>query len=240
MNMRANKKSLLVRVTAIALVLAVASMLLSGAILYRIFHERATANMEKRLNEQISFMLYPLVKFQSLDWLLSYWQGHWEEIELPPFHDMDTYEKWAKERSEFYSLNVTALTAEELREMSAQRQRLFAEYFYLEMFLALSVNRSQVGIDAVSCFIPNASGEGASAVFLSTDGDTGFAHQRMVLGDIWDFHAVEHPEAMTLYERDRSVLSPIRSGALPKPTFTGLSVSPSGSMRRGRWWDMSW
>ena len=181
MKMTVKKKSLLVRVTAIALALGVAAMLLSGAVLYRIFHERALANVEKRLDE-VSVLLYPLVKHQSLDWLLSYWQEHWEEMELPPFHDMDTYMKWAEERSEFERLNVTALTAEALREMPAQRQRYFAEYCYLETMLALIVNRSHVGVDVISCFIPNASGEGAFAVFLSTDDDTGFADQRMVLG----------------------------------------------------------
>ncbi len=169
MKMRANKKSLLVRMTAITLALGVAAMLLSGAVLYGIFHERASANMENTLNKQIDFMLYPLIKFQSLDWLLSYWQEHWQEMELPPFHDTDTYEKWSTERSEFYYLNITALTAEELREMSAQRQRYFAEYCYLEIMLALAMNRPHTDIDAVSCFIPNASGEGAFAVFLSTD-----------------------------------------------------------------------
>ena len=202
MKMTANKKSLLVRVTAIALALGVAAMLLSGAILYRIFHERASANMEKMLNSHISFLLYPLIKFQSLDWLLSYWQEHWQEMELPPFHDTDTYVKWSEERSEFYYLNITALTAQELQEMSAQRQRYFAEYCYLEIMLALAMNRPHTDIDAVSCFIPNASGEGAFAVFLSTDEDTGFADQRMVLGDAWDFHAAEHPEAMALMEQD--------------------------------------
>ena len=70
MKMTANKKSLLVRVTAIALALGVAAMLLSGAILYGIFHERALANVEKRLDE-VSVLLYPLVKHQSLDWQLS-------------------------------------------------------------------------------------------------------------------------------------------------------------------------
>ena len=201
MKMTVKKKSLLVRVTAIALALGVAAMLLSGAVLYRIFHERALANVEKRLDE-VSVLLYPLVKHQSLDWLLSYWQEHWEEMELPPFHDMDTYMKWAEERSEFERLNVTALTAEELREMPAQRQRYFAEYCYLETMLALIVNRSHVGVDVISCFIPNASGEGAFAVFLSTAEDTGFLEQRMVLGDAWAFHAAEHPEAMALYEQD--------------------------------------
>ena len=201
MKMTVKKKSLLVRVTAIALALGVAAMLLSGAVIYRIFHERALANVEKRLDE-VSVLLYPLVKYQSLDWLLSYWQEHWEEMELPPFHDMDTYMKWAEERSEFERLNVTALTAEALREMPAQRQRYFAEYCYLETMLALSVNRSHVGVDVISCLIPNASGEGAFAVFLSTAEDTGFLEQRMALGDVWDFHAAEHPEAMALCEQD--------------------------------------
>ena len=62
MKMTVKKKSLLVRVTAIALALGVAAMLLSGAILYGIFHERASANMEKMLNKQISFLLYPLMR----------------------------------------------------------------------------------------------------------------------------------------------------------------------------------
>ena len=214
MKMTVKKKSLLVRVTAIALALGVAAMLLSGAVLYRIFHERASANMENTLNKQIDFLLYPLIKFQSLDWLLSYWQEHWQEMELPPFHDTDTYEKWSTERSEFYYLNITALTAEELREMSAQRQRYFAEYCYLEIMLALAMNRPHTDIDAVSCFIPNASGEGAFAVFLSTDEDTGFTDQRMVLGDAWDFHAAEHPEAAALYEQDF-------------PLYTGIEISRS-------------
>ena len=208
MKMTVKKKSLLVRVTAIALALGVAAMLLSGAIRYRIFQERASANMEKKLNSHISFLLYPLIKFQSLDWLLSYWQEHWQEMELPPFHDTDTYVKWSEERSELYYLNITALTAQELQEMSAQRQRYFAEYCYLEIMLALAMNRPHTDIDAVSCFIPNASGESAFAVFLSTDEDTGFADQRMVLGDAWDFHAAEHPEAMALCEQN----SPLKSG----------------------------
>ena len=124
------KKSLLLRVTVLSLVLGMVAMLLSGGILYALFRDRAEANMKKTLNENVNRMAYQLVRYQSYDWLLPYWQEHYKKMALPPFGDIDTYLKWGEERGAFERLNAAALTPQAVMEMSEEEQRLFAEYCY--------------------------------------------------------------------------------------------------------------
>lgn len=146
------KKSLLLRVTVLSLVLGMVAMLLSGGILYALFRSRAEANMKKKLNENVNRMAYQLVRYQSYDWLLPYWQEHYKKMALPPFGDIDTYLKWGEERGAFERLNAAALTPQEVMEMPETQQLLYADYCYLQIFFEISQLRIHSDIDVVACF----------------------------------------------------------------------------------------
>lgn len=214
--MKTKKRSLLVRMTALSLVLGAAAVLFSSFMLYAIFRARAEENMEKAFQEQIDNMAYVLNKHQSIGWLMQYWRQHDAELSLPPFHTMENYEKWLDEHREYGWMNVSAVTAEAARELPDEQQRLFAEYCYWEIFSELARQRPHTGIDVVSCFIPNESGAGAFACFRSTAEDKGFLEQHMVLGETWVFRPEEHPMVTALYESDAELISGIEMNRSPE------------------------
>lgn len=208
MKKKPKKKSLIARVMIVSLILGAAAMLISGVVLYMIFLGRAEDNLKETLKSQIGFMEYPIIKYAGLDWLMSYWQEHYEEMDLPPFENIENYVKWANERGKFRQMNVSALTAEDIRKMSGEEQRLFAEYCYLELFLELSVQRQQ-SVDIMSCFIPDETKEEAFACFRCTDEGKGLLDLKMVLGEKWDFHPEEHPKLMALYGQESMLESEV-------------------------------
>lgn len=214
--MKTKKRSLLVRITALSLVLGAAAVLFSSFMLYAIFRARAEENMEKAFQEQIHGMASVLNKHQSIGWLMQYWRQHDAELSLPPFHTMENFEKWLDEHREYGWMNVSAVTAEAARELPDEQQRLFAEYCYWEIFFELARQRPHTGIDVVSCFIPNESGAGAFACFRSTAEDKGFLEQHMVLGETWVFRPEEHPMVTALYESDAELISGIEMNRSPE------------------------
>lgn len=213
--MKTKTKSLLVRITALSLVLGIAAILFSCFILYTILRARAEEKMEKDLREQILVMAYSLEKHQSIGWLMQYWRQHDAELSLPPFQTMENYEKWLEEHREFARVNLSAVTEEDVQALSDEQQRLFAEYCYFEIFFELAQLRARSRIDVVSCFIPNEGGEGAFACFRSTEEDN-ILEQHMVLGETWDFRPEEHPMVMTLYEPDSELISGIELSRSPE------------------------
>lgn len=222
--MKTKKNSLLVRMTALALVLGAAAMLISSFMLYTIFRARAEKNMEKKFQEQIYVMACALDKHQSIGWLMQYWHEHSAEMSVAPFQTMENYINWLDEHSEFGWMNVAAVTAEQARELSDEQQRLFAEYCYMEIFSELSTQRPHTGIDEVSCFIPNEDGEGAFACFRSTAEDKGLLEQHMVLGENWAFRPEEHPMVMALYAPGAELTSGIELNRSPEDGTDYASV----------------
>ena len=196
------KKSLLLRVTVLSLVLGMVAMLLSGGILYALFRSRAEANMKKKLNENVNRMAYQLIRYQSCDWLLPYWQEHYKKMALPPFGDIDTYLKWGEERGAFERLNAAAITPQAVMEMSGEEQRLFAEYCYLQIFFEISQLRIHSDIDVVACFAADESENEAFIWLQSTKEDKGFLEHRMALGQVWPFQPKAHPGFMELQKPD--------------------------------------
>ena len=196
------KKSLLLRVTVLSLVLGMVAMLLSGGILYALFRSRAEANMKKKLNENVNRMAYQLVRYQSYDWLLLYWQAHYMEMTLPPFGDIDTYLKWGEERGAFERLNAAALTPQEVMEMPETQQLLYADYCYLQIFFEISQLRIHSDIDVVACFAADESENEAFIWLQSTKEDKGFLEHRMALGQVWPFQPKAHPGFMELQKPD--------------------------------------
>lgn len=67
--MKTKTKSLLVRITALSLVLGIVAILFSSFMLYTILRARAEEKMEIDLQEQISVMAYSLEKHQSIAFL---------------------------------------------------------------------------------------------------------------------------------------------------------------------------
>ena len=179
------KKSLLLRVTVLSLVLGMVAMLLSGGVLYALFRSRAEANMKKKLNENVNRMAYQLIRYQSYDWLLPYWQEHYKKMALPPFGDIDTYLKWGEERGAFERLNAAALTPQEVMEMPETQQLLYADYCYLQIFFEISQLRIHSDIDVVACFAADESENEAFIWLQSTKEDKGFLEHRMALGQVW-------------------------------------------------------
>lgn len=196
------KKSLLLRVTVLSLVLGMVAMLLSGSILYALFRSRAEANMKKKLNENVNRMAYQLVRYQSYDWLLPYWQEHYKKMALPPFGDIDTYLKWGEERGAFERLNSAALTPQEVMEMPETQQLLYADYCYLQIFFEISQLRIHSDIDVVACFAADESENEAFIWLQSTKEDKGFLEHRMALGQVWPFQPKAHPGFMELQKPD--------------------------------------
>lgn len=196
------KKSLLLRVTVLSLVLGMVAMLLSGGILYALFRSRAEANMKKSLNENVKRMAYQLIRYQSYDWLLPYWQEHYKKMALPPFGDIDTYLKWAEERGAFARLNAAALTPQEVMEMPETQQLLYADYCYLQIFFEISQLRIHSDIDVVACFAADESENEAFIWLQSTKEDKGFLEHRMALGQVWPFQPKAHPGFMELQKLD--------------------------------------
>ena len=196
------KKSLLLRVTVLSLVLGMVAMLLSGGILYALFRSRAEANMIKSLNENVNRMAYQLVRYQSYDWLLPYWQAHYMEMALPPFGDIDTYLKWGEERGAFERLNSAALTPQEVMEMPETQQLLYADYCYLQIFFEIRQLRIHSDIDVVACFAADESENEAFIWLQSTKEDKGFLEHRMALGQVWPFQPKAHPGFMELQKPD--------------------------------------
>ena len=196
------KKSLLLRVTVLSLVLGMVAMLLSGGILYALFRSRAEANMKKTLNENVNRMAYQLIRYQSYDWLLPYWQEHYKKMALPPFGDIDTYLKWGEERGAFERLNAAALTPQEVMEMPETQQLLYADYCYLQIFFEISQLRIHSDIDVVACFAADESENEAFIWLQSTKEDKGFLEHRMALGQVWPFQPKAHPGFMELQKPD--------------------------------------
>ena len=196
------KKSLLLRVTVLSLVLGMVAMLLSGGILYALFRSRAEANMKKKLNENVNRMAYQLVRYQSYDWLLPYWQEQYRKMALPPFGDIDTYLKWGEERGAFERLNAAALTPQEVMEMPETQQLLYADYCYLQIFFEISQLRIHSDIDVVACFAADESENEAFIWLQSTKEDKGFLEHRMALGQVWPFQPKAHPGFMELQKPD--------------------------------------
>lgn len=196
------KKSLLLRVTVLSLVLGMVAMLLSGGILYALFRSRAEANMKKKLNENVNRMAYQLVRYQSYDWLLPYWQEHYKKMALPPFGDIDTYLKWGEERGAFERLNAAALTPQEVMEMPETQQLLYADYCYLQIFFEIRQLRIHSDIDVVACFAADESENEAFIWLQSTKEDRGFLEHRMALGQVWPFQPKAHPGFMELQKPD--------------------------------------
>ena len=196
------KKSLLLRVTVLSLVLGMVAMLLSGSILYALFRSRAEANMKKKLNENVNRMAYQLIRYQSYDWLLPYWQEHYKKMALPPFGDIDTYLKWGEERGAFERLNAAALTPQEVMEMPETQQLLYADYCYLQIFFEISQLRIHSDIDVVACFAADESENEAFIWLQSTKEDKGFLEHRMALGQVWPFQPKAHPGFMELQKPD--------------------------------------
>ncbi|MBR7172832.1 MAG: histidine kinase [Clostridia bacterium] len=196
------KKSLLLRVTVLSLVLGMVAMLLSGGILYALFRSRAEANMKKKLNENVNQMAYQLIRYQSCDWLLPYWQEHYKKMALPPFGDIDTYLKWGEERGAFERLNAAALTPQEVMEMPETQQLLYADYCYLQIFFEICQLRIHSDIDVVACFAADESENEAFIWLQSTKEDKGFLEHRMALGQVWPFQPKAHPGFMELQKPD--------------------------------------
>ena len=196
------KKSLLLRVTVLSLVLGMVAMLLSGGILYALFRSRAEANMKKKLNENVNRMAYQLIRYQSCDWLLPYWQEHYKKMALPPFGDIDTYLKWGEERGAFERLNAAALTPQEVMEMPETQQLLYADYCYLQIFFEICQLRIHSDIDVVACFAADESENEAFIWLQSTKEDKGFLEHRMALGQVWPFQPKAHPGFMELQKPD--------------------------------------
>ena len=196
------KKSLLLRVTVLSLVLGMVAMLLSGGILYALFRDRAEATMKKNLNENVNRMAYQLIRYQSYDWLLPYWQEHYKKMALPPFGDIDTYLKWGEERGAFERLNAAALTPQEVMEMPETQQLLYADYCYLQIFFEISQLRIHSDIDVVACFAADESENEAFIWLQSTKEDKGFLEHRMALGQVWPFQPKAHPGFMELQKPD--------------------------------------
>ena len=196
------KKSLLLRVTVLSLVLGMVAMLLSGGILYALFRSRAEANMKKKLNENVNRMAYQLVRYQSYDWLLPYWQEHYKKMALPPFGDIDTYLKWGEERGAFERLNAAALTPQEVMEMPETQQLLYADYCYLQIFFEIRQLRIHSDIDVVACFAADESENEAFIWLQSTKEDKDFLEHRMALGQVWPFQPKAHPGFMELQKPD--------------------------------------
>ena len=196
------KKSLLLRVTVLSLVLGMVAMLLSGGILYALFRSRAEANMKKNLNENVNRMAVQLIRYQSYDWLLPYWQEHYKKMALPPFGDIDTYLKWAEDRGAFERLNAAALTPQAVMEMPEAQQLLYADYCYLQIFSEISQLRIHSDIDVVACFAADESENEAFIWLQSTKEDKGFLEHRMALGQVWPFQPKAHPGFMELQKPD--------------------------------------
>lgn len=222
------KKSLLLRVTVLSLVLGMVAMLLSGGILYALFRSRAEANMKKKLNENVNRMAYQLIRYQSYDWLLPYWQEHYKKMALPPFGDIDTYLKWGEERGAFERLNAAALTPQEVMEMPETQQLLYADYCYLQIFFEISQLRIHSDIDVVACFAADESENEAFIWLQSTKEDKGFLEHRMALGQVWPFQPKAHPGFMELQKPDVDLNSGVeivrseRDGAEYATVYTKL------------------
>ena len=222
------KKSLLLRVTVLSLVLGMVAMLLSGGILYALFRSRAEANMKKKLNENVNRMAYQLIRYQSCDWLLPYWQEHYKKMALPPFGDIDTYLKWGEERGAFERLNAAALTPQEVMEMPETQQLLYADYCYLQIFFEISQLRIHSDIDVVACFAADESENEAFIWLQSTKEDKGFLEHRMALGQVWPYQPKAHPGFMELQKPDVDLNSGVeivrseRDGAEYATVYTKL------------------
>ncbi len=203
------KKSLLVKVFVTSFVMVAVTMILSGLILFTLFYSQAEKNMEKNLRDSSSVACYQVVHYQSINWLIPYWREHYEDMSLYPFEDIDAYIEWIVERGEFESANTAGITTEEVLLMDEERQRLFAEYCYFQIYFELAVHRSQMEINSITCFTADESDNEAFVFFFIPENDEGPLKQRLFLGDEWSFDPEEHTEYIRLIGSDLEINSGI-------------------------------
>ncbi len=158
------KRSVLARIGVIALIMFVATVFLSTAILFVLFKNRAMESMKKNLGSQISSCIVELEVYGCFPDLMDYWADHGAELSVPPFTDIDRALRWAEEHASFNTINAEAVTSEEFNAMPPEQQKLFAEHCYNRIFMELTLQHlTAFDLDDIMVLIP---GEGDTARIL--------------------------------------------------------------------------
>ncbi len=202
-----NRHSLLFKVTFVALILGTISMFLSSFLLYTIFRSRAENNLSENMSKTLIACGTQLLQYQSLDWLFSYWQEHYDQMNLPPFETTEIFRKWNLDHDEFYHLNTSSITTEDILNMPEEKQLLFAEYAYLYTFFALSKIRASNDLNDLMIFLPHNSGETAFVFFQSTSDDKPLSDMHMALGKEISSPVKDHSKYLELFENKGSTPS---------------------------------
>ena len=222
------KKSLLKKITAISLLMAVVAMVLSGVVLFALFRNRAMENMKKTLSESIMTVWVTVGQYEACDWLFSYWHDNYEDMYLPPYEDEREYQEWTEKCSEFSRMNLASVTEEEILAMPKEKQHLFAEYCYIQIFNDLSMKAAFSGLDYISCYMPEESENQAVAIFQASKSDSGLNEYKAPLGEVWPLTMEAHPKLVEYLASDSMLNSDIeifRSTTDGKPyasIYTGI------------------
>ncbi len=92
--------------------------------------------------------------YQSLPWLLSYWEEHREDLDLDPKQLKDKNSEIYKARQNYLFVSPQAITVEQAQEMKEDMQRIFAEYCYITIAESFSTS-AHTNINLISsCFRP--------------------------------------------------------------------------------------
>ena len=201
------KKSLLKRVAALSVIMAIVGMLLCGVVLHTLFRHNAVKHMEEKLNSSAGVCSYQIYDYDAYAWLVEYWEAHGDEMEDLPFGgDEDRLLAWFDKMQYLLESETRRTSVEEIEAMSPEEQKVFAEYCYWQLYIIYSSLRESLGIDIMGLFIPKEDGKTAYCILeLSRqDAEKTVLDIERNLGKELPFDIALHPEAQKVMDIEHS------------------------------------
>ena len=205
-----NKRNskILVQVGCLIFSLLAVAAIVNGVCIYR----SSSRNYVNMLYQQTEDILYQardsLTEYASFPWLLAYWRGHSEELELPGdvTGRLVTVTQILSARG---LANPNTVTAEQVKAFTEREQRLFAESCYWEILSRLYGVKKNFDLTVLNC-VAMPSRETAAPIFYAPDR---LDIDEVALGNEWAFNPSLHPAVGELYEKreDRAYYEQVTS-----------------------------
>ncbi|MBO7673396.1 MAG: serine/threonine-protein phosphatase [Atopobiaceae bacterium] len=186
--------SLLVQLGVVVGILFALTTFVNGFFTWRMGNNGYMTMLQEDTARILAQVRSDMEKYDSLPWLLDYWQGHWEEMDLTGS---------AKARD----AEVAALLAElgvadprhvsnaQAAEFTEARQRQFAEYCYLDIHQCFRDIKANMGMESLYCAsYSTANATTAFPILQGLDDDEMTANENSyALGAEWPFDLSRHP-----------------------------------------------
>ena len=195
--MRMKRRSLLVKVAVVSLIMAVLAVILGSLILFEVFRQRAVKNMEEKLTSTITVCSFQIYDYYTYMWLMDFWKEHGTEMEAPPFGgDQERLTAWVNKTAYLFDTVPSRISLEEVEAMSFEEQKEFAEFCYTELYRSFTNYRDIFDIDRISLFVPEEDEKTAYRFFGVDKKDEGknTLDLERILGTVVPFDPEQHPE----------------------------------------------